>query len=118
MDKVLFSTTENGVATITLNQPKSINALSYNMLVPIKQKLIDWEKDKKVSIVILKAAGSKGFCAGGDIKTLYQANQGQAAMQAAEQIIVEENKKAQLISHFNMTIIALFSILLITYLFE
>ncbi|HLR53085.1 MAG TPA: enoyl-CoA hydratase/isomerase family protein [Candidatus Avamphibacillus sp.] len=106
MDEVLFSTTENGVATITLNQPKSINALSYNMLIPIKQKLIDWEKDKKVSIVILKAAGSKGFCAGGDIKTLYQANQGQAAMQAAEQFFEEEYKTDQLVSQFSKPIIA------------
>lgn len=106
MDQVLFSTTENGVATITLNQPKSINALSYHMLVPIKQKLIDWEKDEKVSIVILKGAGSKGFCAGGDIKTLYQAQQGTAAMQAAEQFFEEEYKTDQLVSQFSKPIIA------------
>src|SRR5690625_5070302 len=106
MDEVLFSTKENGVATITLNQPKSINALSYNMLLPIKQKLIDWEKDKEVSIVILKGAGSKGFCAGGDIKTLYQARQGQKEMQAAEQFFEEEYETDQLVSQFSKPIIA------------
>src|SRR5690625_105993 len=106
MDEVLFSTKENGVATITLNQPKSINALSYNMLLPIKQKLIDWEKDKEVSIVILKGAGSKGFCAGGDIKTLYQARQGQKEMQAAEQFFEEEYETDQLVSQFSKPVIA------------
>src|SRR5690625_7671233 len=101
MDEVLFSTKENGVSKITLNQPKSINDISYNMHIPIKQKLIDWEKDKEVSIVILKGAGSKGFCAGGDIKTLYQARQGQKEMQAAEQFFEEEYETDQLVSQFS-----------------
>jgi len=106
MDEVLFSTKENGVATITLNHPKSINALSYHMLVPIKQKLLDWEKDIGVSIVILKGAGSKGFCAGGDMKTLYHAKQNQTAMQAAEQFFEEEYETDQLVSQFSKPIIA------------
>jgi enoyl-CoA hydratase/carnithine racemase len=106
MSEVLFSTKENGVATITLNQPKSINALSYQMLAPIKQKLIEWEKDDEVRIIILKGAGSKGFCAGGDIKTLYEAKQGPEAMQAAEQFFEVEYETDQLVSQFPKPIIA------------
>lgn len=106
MAEVLFSTNDNGVATITLNQPKSINALTYAMLVPISEKLLEWEQDKAVCIVILKGAGSKGFCAGGDIKTLYKARQGQDALQAAEQFFDKEYRTDQLISEFTKPIIA------------
>ncbi|WP_373893261.1 enoyl-CoA hydratase/isomerase family protein [Virgibacillus natechei] len=107
MDEVLFSTSENGVATITLNQPKSINALTYNMLVPIRQKLMTWDQDNTIRIVILKGAGSKGFCAGGDIKTLYQAkDQQQDALQAAEEFFAVEYKTDLLLSQFSKPIIA------------
>ncbi|MBY7144278.1 enoyl-CoA hydratase/isomerase family protein [Virgibacillus sp. NKC19-3] len=107
MDDVLFSTSENGIATITLNQPKAINALTYHMLVPIRQKLMTWDQDDTVRIVILQGAGSKGFCAGGDIKTLYQARkQQQDALQAAEQFFAEEYKTDLLISQFSKPIIA------------
>ena len=41
-EQVLFSVSENGVATITLNRPKALNSLSYDMLQPIGQKLKEW----------------------------------------------------------------------------
>ncbi|MBM7598848.1 enoyl-CoA hydratase/carnithine racemase [Virgibacillus halotolerans] len=107
MAEVLFSTSENGVATITLNQPKAINALTYDMLLPIREKLLEWDENNAIRIVILKGAGSKGFCAGGDIKTLYQAReQHQDALQAAEQFFAVEYKTDQLIAAFSKPIIA------------
>lgn len=107
MAEVLFSTNENGVATITLNQPKAINALTYDMLLPIREKLLEWDENNAIHIVILKGAGSKGFCAGGDIKTLYQAReQDQDALQAAEQFFAVEYKTDQLVAAFSKPIIA------------
>src|SRR5699024_11674107 len=72
---ILFSSNQNGVAEITLNRPKAINSLTYDMLEPLKKKLIEWEKNPEIKIIILKGAGEKGFCAGGDMKTLYEAGQ-------------------------------------------
>lgn len=106
MTDVLFSTTENGVATITLNRPKAINSLTYSMLIPIKQRLLEWDQDNSIRIIIIKGAGSKGFCAGGDIKTLYEAREGQKALQTAERFFEEEYRTDQLVYRFSKPIIA------------
>lgn len=60
-ENVLFSVSENGVASITLNRPKALNSLSYDMLQPIGQKLKEWENDERIAIIVLKGAGTKGF---------------------------------------------------------
>ena len=60
-EQVLFSVSENGVATITLNRPKALNSLSYDMLQPIGQKLKEWEHDERIALIVLKGAGTKGF---------------------------------------------------------
>ncbi len=58
-----------GIAT--LNSPKSLNALSLEMVYLLSEKLREWEQDENVVGVILRGAGDKAFCAGGDIRKLY-----------------------------------------------
>ena len=82
-EQVLFSVSENGVATITLNRPKALNSLSYDMLQPIGQKLKEWEHDERIALIVLKELAQR-FCAGGDIKTLYEARSNEVALQHAE----------------------------------
>lgn len=106
MTDVLFSTSDNGVATITLNRPKAINSLTYDMLLPIRQKLHEWDRNKDIHLVILKGAGSKGFCAGGDIKTLYQAKESPEALKAAESFFEEEYKTDHSVYQFSKPIVA------------
>ncbi|WJE54891.1 enoyl-CoA hydratase/isomerase family protein [Bacillus cereus] len=105
-ENVLFSISENGVASITLNRPKALNSLSYDMLQPIGQKLKEWEKDDCISIIVLKGAGTKGFCAGGDIKTLYEARSNEVALQHAEQFFEEEYEIDTYLYHYPKPIIA------------
>ncbi|EEM16978.1 enoyl-CoA hydratase/isomerase family protein [Bacillus pseudomycoides] len=105
-ENVLFSIHENGVASITLNRPKALNSLSYDMLHPIGQKLKEWEKDDRIAVVILKGAGTKGFCAGGDIKTLYEARSNEVALQHAEHFFEEEYEIDTYIYHYPKPIIA------------
>jgi len=66
--------TANGlvVGVATLNAPKALNALSLEMLELLSEKLSDWEQDDNVVCVLLQGAGEKAFCAGGDIRKLYQ----------------------------------------------
>ncbi|KAF5295068.1 hypothetical protein FQA39_LY13219 [Lamprigera yunnana] len=64
---VIFKTVANA-GVITLNRPKSLNALSLSMIEQILSKLIKWEKDKK--LVIIKGAGERAFCAGGDVRLM------------------------------------------------
>lgn len=53
---------------ITFNRPKHLNSLNYAMIDSMFNKAADIQKHK---IAIFKAAGEKSFCAGGDIRGLY-----------------------------------------------
>ncbi|HCI76942.1 MULTISPECIES: enoyl-CoA hydratase/isomerase family protein [unclassified Psychrobacter] len=72
---VLFSTepTDCGhlIGIMTLNTPKSLNALSVEMCQLLSQQLKQWQGDEQVVALLLKGAGDKAFCAGGDIRKLY-----------------------------------------------
>jgi len=59
-----------GVAT--LNAPASLNALSVDMVRLLTPQLRAWAKDDGIVGVLLQAAGEKAFCAGGDLRQLYQ----------------------------------------------
>ena len=56
---------------VTLNRPKALNALTLNMVREMAGVLDRWENDARVSCVIVKGVGDKAFCAGGDIRILY-----------------------------------------------
>lgn len=57
-------------ATITINRPKSLNALNFDSLKEIESALKECEKNKNISAVVFKGAGGKAFIAGADIKEL------------------------------------------------
>ncbi len=59
------------VATVTLNRPGALNALSDGMLRGLAEWLDRWEHDPRVRIVVLEGAGPKAFCAGGDVRALH-----------------------------------------------
>ncbi len=68
--EILFE--ERGAAGIaTLNRPKALNAVTHNMVRLLHAKLNEWEHNPAITRVILKAAGEKAFCAGGDIRAIY-----------------------------------------------
>ena len=58
---------------ITLNRPNALNALTLDMAVAMTSQLRDWASDPAVGVVLLDGAGERGFCAGGDIRALYDA---------------------------------------------
>ncbi len=59
-----------GVAT--LNAPGSLNALSLAMVQLLTPALRQWATDPGIAGVVLQATGEKAFCAGGDLRELYQ----------------------------------------------
>ncbi|MBV0911521.1 enoyl-CoA hydratase/isomerase family protein [Anianabacter salinae] len=65
--------TEGAAGRITLNRPKSLNALSHPMCLEIEAALDAWRDDPAIRIVIMDAEGEKAFCAGGDIAAMYHA---------------------------------------------
>ena len=72
---VLFNTepTDCGhlIGIMTLNTPKSLNALSVEMCQLLAEQLEQWQRDDQIVALVLKGAGDKAFCAGGDIRKLY-----------------------------------------------
>ena len=56
---------------ITLNRPKALNALTYQMCLDIESALTAWKNRDGVDLVILDAAGDRAFCSGGDIAEMY-----------------------------------------------
>ena len=65
--------TANGkiIAIAELNAPKSLNALSLPMILLLTEQLNHWQSNDDIVVVLLKGAGDKAFCAGGDVVSLY-----------------------------------------------
>ncbi len=57
---------------ITLNRPKALNALTYDMIRAIEAALDAWRDDDAVKLILIDAIGDRAFCAGGDIADLYR----------------------------------------------
>lgn len=63
----------NHVGIATLNRAQVHNALSHPMIVTLHAQLEQWRQDDNIRAVMLAGAGEKAFCAGGDIRALYDA---------------------------------------------
>jgi enoyl-CoA hydratase len=59
-----------GIATVTFNRPKSLNALNSALLKEFSQALDEIEADEDIRVLILTGAGDKAFVAGADINEL------------------------------------------------
>ncbi len=57
---------------VILNRPKALNALTLTMVRLVAAALDAWEDDPSITRVVIGGAGEKAFCAGGDIRTLYE----------------------------------------------
>lgn len=69
--EILFEV-RDGLGVITLNRPKALNALTLGMIRELERVIPGWEKDPAVKAVVLRGAGDRAFCAGGDVTGLYR----------------------------------------------
>ncbi|OLO29001.1 hypothetical protein BTR23_16635 [Alkalihalophilus pseudofirmus] len=67
---VLFEV-ENNVGWIRLNRPNVINSLNAEMVDLLSRQFLEWKDDPTVSLVCVSGEGTKGLCAGGDMRALY-----------------------------------------------
>lgn len=69
MPQELLESVADRVATLTLNRPDSLNALSASLTDALLEALQRLEADPSVAVVVLTGAG-RGFCVGGDVKNM------------------------------------------------
>src|SRR5438270_1137069 len=74
-DDILFGR-EGGVATVTLNRPQALNAFTLDMYRRFDPILRAWAEDSSVKAVLIRGAGERAFCAGGDVRAIYEAGRG------------------------------------------
>jgi len=63
------------VGRIRLNRPKALNALTLGMIHAIDERLHEWAAAEGVAAAVITGEGEKGFCAGGDVRALYDARE-------------------------------------------
>ena len=66
------ATGDRCIAIATLNAPATLNGLTLEMVDLLAEQLSLWADDPRVAVVVLRGAGEKAFCAGGDLHSLYK----------------------------------------------
>ena len=67
-ENILVDKKENYIALVTINRPKSLNALNAKIITELSQSLDELEADTTVRVIIITGSGEKSFVAGADIK--------------------------------------------------
>jgi len=66
--QVLLTAEQDGIVTLTLNRPKVMNCLNFELLHALKKQVDQIRFKPEVRVIIITAAGEKAFCAGADLK--------------------------------------------------
>src|SRR5471032_141515 len=103
-DEVLADV-RNHIGHLTLNRPSGLNAITLDMVRSLTAQLQAWADDPQVYAVVLRGAGEKAFCAGGDIRSLYDSFKNGETLH--EDFFVEEYALDLAIHHYRKPVLAL-----------
>jgi enoyl-CoA hydratase/carnithine racemase len=95
----------NHIGHLTLNRPTGLNAIDLGMVRCLQRQLDAWAQDSSVYAVVLRGAGDKAFCAGGDIRSLYDSYKNGQSLHEA--FFVEEYALDLAIHNYRKPIVAL-----------
>ena len=95
----------NHIGHLTLNRPSGLNAITLDMVRRLTSQLQAWAQDPQVYAVVLRGAGEKAFCAGGDIRSLYDSFKSGDTLH--EDFFVEEYALDLGIHHYCKPVLAL-----------
>jgi enoyl-CoA hydratase len=104
--EILFET-RGAVGLITLNRPKALNALTRDMCLAMKAQLDAWTGDVQIKTAVVQGSGERAFCAGGDIRSLYES--GKAGTSYALDFYRDEYILDAAIKHYPKPYVALIS---------
>ena len=98
--------TQGSIGRLTLNRPKALHSLDHEMCEIMTDALRKWRDDASVGAVLVDhAEGTRGFCAGGDIRMLAESGKGDG--KEATDFFAAEYRLNTLIKRFPKPYIAL-----------
>ena len=65
---------EGGIGRVELDAPATFNALTREMCIAFRARLLEWADEPAIGAVVVSGAGERAFCAGGDIRALYDSH--------------------------------------------
>jgi len=77
-DELVLLEVQDGIATVTINRPKALNALNTDLLLKLRDVLLECNGRDDVRVVVLTGAGEKSFVAGADIAAMKEMGPRQA----------------------------------------
>lgn len=95
----------NHIGHLTLNRPAGLNALNLSMVRRLRSQLDAWAEDPHIHAVVLRGAGEKAFCAGGDIRSLYDSFKTGGSLH--HDFFVEEYALDLVLHHYRKPVLAL-----------
>jgi enoyl-CoA hydratase len=105
-DEILLER-RGGLGIVTLNRPKALNTLSLGMYRIFDPQLVTWSGDPGVSAVLVRGAGGRAFCAGGDVRAIYDAREARGDGDYKADFFREEYSLIQRVHRFPKPYIAL-----------
>ncbi|KTD82856.1 enoyl-CoA hydratase/isomerase family protein [Legionella waltersii] len=103
-DEILF-TQKGQLGIVTLNRPQALNALSLPMIIDLQNQLSLWKEDNSIKAVVVQAVPGNSFCAGGDVRWLY--NSGRSKESEQMQFFWHEYRLNHFIHHLGKPYISL-----------
>lgn len=97
---------EMQIGILALSAPERINAQNLSMVRQMTQALRQWQVRDDVVAVVLLGAGERGFCAGGDLKALYDAMTQPAQIAQGDAFFAEEYALCQMIRDYSKPVLA------------
>ncbi len=105
MTQDLVFTQQGQLGVITLNRPNALNALTLAMIQELQKQLLLWKKNNEIKAVAVRAVPGNAFCAGGDVRWLYQL--GVQGLQEQMEFFWHEYRLNHFIHHLGKPYIAL-----------
>eukprot|EP00003_Mantamonas_plastica_P022486 TRINITY_DN3838_c0_g1_i3.p1 TRINITY_DN3838_c0_g1~~TRINITY_DN3838_c0_g1_i3.p1 ORF type:complete len:316 (-),score=68.62 TRINITY_DN3838_c0_g1_i3:427-1374(-) len=105
----ILEESNTNVKTFVLNRPKALNALNLPMVRTLTEQYKMWDQNPAANMIVLKATGERAFCAGGDIRSIYDSVKGDNSGQntLAQDFFKEEYQLNHLIGTLSKPHVAL-----------